>query len=166
MLLNCGVGEDSWESLDGKEIKPVHSKGNQSWILIGRTDAEAETPIFWRPDVKNWFIWKDPYAWKDWRQEEKGATEDEMVGWSHQLNGLSKFQEMVKDRGVWHAAVHGITKSRTWLRMSLDVYFWVLQLNRSFILCKFSKWLNISFLIWKRMMIISYTVVVNGYLIS
>ena len=87
MLLNCGVGEDSWESLDGKEIKPVHSKGNQSWILIGRTDAEAETPIFWRPDVKNWFIWKDPYAWKDWRWKEKGMTEDETIGWHHWING-------------------------------------------------------------------------------
>ena len=72
---------------DCKEIQPVHPKGNQSWIFIGRTDVEAETPILWTPDVKNWIIWKDPDAGKDWRQEEKGMTEDEMVGWHHRLNG-------------------------------------------------------------------------------
>ena len=65
----------------------VHPKGNQSWIFIGRTDAEAETPILWPPDVKNWLIWKDPDTGKDWRQEEKGRTEDEIVGWHHRLNG-------------------------------------------------------------------------------
>ena len=87
MLLNCGVGEDSWESLDWKEIKPVNPKGNQSWIFIGRTDAEAETPILWPPDMKNWLVGKDPDAGKDWRQEEKGTTEDEMVRWHHQCDG-------------------------------------------------------------------------------
>ena len=80
MLLNCSVGEDSWEPLDSKEIQPVNPKGNQSWIFIGRTDAEAEAPILWLPDVKNWLNGKDPDARKDWRQE-KGTTEDEMVGW-------------------------------------------------------------------------------------
>ena len=73
--------------LDSKEIKPVHPKGDQSWIFIGRTDAEAETPILWLPDAKNWLIWKDADAGKDWGQEEKGMTEDEMVGWHHQFNG-------------------------------------------------------------------------------
>ena len=73
--------------LDYKEIQPVHPKRNQPWILIGRTDAEAEAPILWTPDVKNWLIRKDPDAGKDWRQEEKGTTEDEMVGWHHRLNG-------------------------------------------------------------------------------
>ena len=73
--------------LDCKEIQPVHPKGDQSWILFGRTDAEAETPILWSPDVKNWLIWKDPDAGKDWRQEEKGATEVEMARWHHWLNG-------------------------------------------------------------------------------
>ena len=73
--------------LDCKEIQPVHSKGNQSWVFVGRTDVEAETPIFWPPDVKNWLTGKDPDAGKDWRREEKGATQDEMVGWHHQLNG-------------------------------------------------------------------------------
>ena len=73
--------------LDRKEIQPVHPKGNQSWIFIGRTDVEAEILILWPPDAKTWLIWKDPYAGKDWRQEKKGTTEDEMVGWHHQLNG-------------------------------------------------------------------------------
>ena len=73
--------------LDSKEIQPVHSKWYQSWIFIGRTDAEAETPIIWPPDVNSWFTWKDPDAGKDWKQEEKGMTEDEMVGWHHQFNG-------------------------------------------------------------------------------
>ena len=73
--------------LDWKEIKSVHPKGNQSWIFIERTDAEAETPILWPPDAKKWLIGKDTHAGKDWRQEEKGTTEDEMVGWHHQLNG-------------------------------------------------------------------------------
>jgi len=73
--------------LDCKEIQPVNPKGDQSWIFIGRSDAEAETPILWPPDVKNWLIGKDPDAGKDWRQEEKGTTEDEMVGWHHQIDG-------------------------------------------------------------------------------
>ena len=76
--------ESPW---DCKEIKPVHPKGNQSWIFIGRTDVEAEMPILWPPDAKNWVIGKDPDAGKDWRQKEKGMAEDEMVGWHHRLNG-------------------------------------------------------------------------------
>ena len=82
------VLEKTLESpLNCKEIQPVHSKGDQSWVFIGRTDVEAETPMLWPPDAKNWLIWKDPDAWKDWRWEEKGTTEDEIVGWHHQLNG-------------------------------------------------------------------------------
>ena len=82
------VLEKTLESpLDYKKIKPVHPKGNQSWIFTGRTDAEAETPILWPPEVKNWLIGKDPDAGKDWRQEEKGTTEDAMVGWHHRVNG-------------------------------------------------------------------------------
>ena len=81
------VLEKTLESpLDCKEIQPVHPKVNQSWIFIGRTDVEAETPILCPPDAKNWVIWKDSYAGKDWRQEEKGKREDEMVGWHHRLN--------------------------------------------------------------------------------
>ena len=82
------VLEKSLESpLDCKEIQLVHPKGNQSWIFIGRTDAEAETPILWPPDVKNWLVVKDTDVWKDWGQEEKGMAEDDMVGWHYQLNG-------------------------------------------------------------------------------
>ena len=82
------VLEKTLESpLDCKEIQPVHPKGGQSWVFIGRTDVEAEAPILWPPDAKSWLIWKDPDAGKDWRQEEKGMTEDEMVGWHHWLNG-------------------------------------------------------------------------------
>ena len=73
--------------LNYKEIQPVHPEGNQSWIYIGRTDAEAETPILWPLDMKNWLFGKDPGAGKDWRQEKKGTTEDEKIGWHHQLNG-------------------------------------------------------------------------------
>ena len=87
MFFNYGVGADSWESLGMKEIQPVHPKGDQSWVFIGRTDAEAETPILWPPHVKSWLIGKDPDAGMDWVQEEKGMTEDEMVGWHHQLDG-------------------------------------------------------------------------------
>ena len=82
------VLEKTLESpLDCKEIQPVNPKGNQSWIFTGRTDAEAETLMFWPPDMKNQLIGKDPEAGKDWRREEKGTTENEMIGWHHQLNG-------------------------------------------------------------------------------
>ena len=82
------VLEKTLESpLDCKEIQRVHPKGHQSWMFIGRANVEAETPILWPPDEKSWLIWKDPDAGKDWRQEEKGMTEDEIVGWHHQLNG-------------------------------------------------------------------------------
>ena len=82
------VLEKTLESLlDCKEIQSVHPKGDQSWVFIGRTDVEAETPVLWPPDAKSWLIWKDPDAGKDWRQEEKGTTEDEMVAWHHRLNG-------------------------------------------------------------------------------
>ena len=91
------VLEKTLESpLNCKEIKPVHPKGNQSWIFIGRTDDEAEAPILWPPDAKNWLIWKDPDSGKDWMQEDKGMTEDEMVGWHHRLDG----QEFEQALGV------------------------------------------------------------------
>ena len=85
--LNCAVGEDSWESLGLQGDLASPSKGNQSWVFIGWTDVEAETPILGPPDAKSWFIWKDTDTGKDWGQEEKGTTEDKIVGWHPQLNG-------------------------------------------------------------------------------
>ena len=110
------VLEKTLESpLDCKEIQPVHPKGDQSWVFTGRTDVEAETPILWPPDVKSWLIWKDLDAGKDWGKEEKGTTEDEMVGCYHRLNGheFGWTPELVMHKVAWRAAVHGITKSRT-----------------------------------------------------
>ena len=105
--------------LDCKKIKPLNPELSQSWIFIGRTDAEAETPMLWLPNAKNYgdTHWKDPDAGKDWRQEERRMTKDEMVGCHHWLNGheLSKLQELVMDREAWHAAVHGVANSWTWL---------------------------------------------------
>ena len=96
--------DHSW---DYKEIKPVNSKENQFWIFIGRTDAETEAPILWPPDAKNWVTGKDPHAGKDWRQEEKGITEDEMVDDITNLMNmsLSKLRELVIDREAWSAGV-------------------------------------------------------------
>ena len=112
------VLEKTLESpLDCKEIQPVHPKGNKSWIFIGKTNTEAETPILWPPDVKNWLTGKNPDAGKDWRQEEKGMTEDEMVGCHHWLDSvsLSKLRELVMDREAWCTVVHGVAKSWTQL---------------------------------------------------
>ena len=102
--------------LDCKEIQPINPKGNQSWLVIGRTEAEGEVSILWPPDAKNWVTGKDPDAGKDWRQE-KDMTKDEMIGWHHWLNGRESEQALVivKDGEAWCAAVHGVAKSWTWL---------------------------------------------------
>ena len=96
MLLSCGPEKDSKSPLDIKEIKPVNPKGNKPGLFIGRTDAEAEAPILWPPDVKSQLTGKDPDAGKDWGQKEKGTTEDEMVGWHHWLNG-HEFEQTLGD---------------------------------------------------------------------
>ena len=110
------VLEKTLESpLDCKDIKSVNSKGNQSWIFTGRTDAKAEAPILWPPDVKNWLIGKDPDAGKDWRQEEKGTTEDEMVGWYHWLDG-HEFEQALgagDEQESLACCSHGVAKSQT-----------------------------------------------------
>ena len=115
------VLEKTLESpLDCREIKPVNPKGNQSWIFIGRTDAKAEATIIWPPDMKNWLIGKDPDAGKDWRQEEKGTTEDEMVGWHHWLNGPEFEQALGVDDGQG-----GLACCSSWGRKESDTTEWL-----------------------------------------
>ena len=103
--------------LNCKKIKPVNPKENQPWIFIGRADAEAEVPIIWPPDMKSRLIRKDPDAGRDWRQEEKGTIEDEIVDSITDSTdiSLSKLREMVKDREAWHATVHGVTVVHDWV---------------------------------------------------
>ena len=133
------VLEKTLESpLDCKEIKPVNPKGNQPWIFIGRTDAEAEPPILWPKDVKNWLIGKDPDAGKDWRQEEKGTTEDEMVGWHHWLDG-HEFEQSpgvgegqgslaCRIRHDWETELNRINR---WSDLSQDSSPVILQINQT-----------------------------------
>ena len=110
--------------LDCKEIQSVHPKGDQSWVFIGRTDVEAETPVLWPPDVRSWLIGKNPDAGKDWGQEEKGTTEDETDGITDSIDlGLGEPRELVMDREAWRVVVHGVAKSQTRLSDWTD---WIL----------------------------------------
>ena len=119
MLLNCGAEKTLESPLDCKEIKSVHPKGNQSWIFTGRTDAEAETSILWPPHAKNWLLWKDPDAGKDWRWEEKRTTEDERFGWYHQhefeqASGVGEGQGSLAYCSPWGCKESGTTELLNW----------------------------------------------------
>ena len=118
MLLNCGVGEDSWESLGLKEIQPVHSKEDQSWVFFGRTDAKAETPVLWPPYTKSWLFGKASDAGKDWGQEEKGTTED---GWHHWWTWV-----WVNSGSWWWTGRPGMLQFMGWQKVGQD---WETELN-------------------------------------
>ena len=136
MLLNCGVGEDSWDPLDYKEIQPAHPKGDYSWVFTGGTDVEAKTPILWPSDAESWLIGKDPDAGKDWGQEEKGTTDDEMVGWHHWLNGhgfgwtlgVGDGQGGLACCSSWARKESDMTEQLNWAEPSFisSICFWIL----------------------------------------
>ena len=154
-------GKMPFESpLDCKEIQPVHPKGNQSRIFIGRTDAEAETPILWPPDVKNWLIWKDPDAGKDWRQEEKEMTEDEMVRWHHCCNGRvwvgfecwwwtgkpGMLQSMGSQRVRHDWATEQLNWTKLWYLISTYIYSHIFLVNLEIFSLFFRHWQSFFYL--------------------
>ena len=122
MFLTVVLDKTLESPLDFKEVQPVHPKGDLSWVFIGRTDAKTETPILWPPYAKSWLIGKDPDAGRDWGQEEKGTTEDEM--------SLSKLWELVMDREAWRDAIHGVTKGPTllsnWTELLIEIQWFYL----------------------------------------
>ena len=139
MLFNCAVRENAWESLrlssdmDSMEIKLVNQKGNQSWIFIGSSDAKGKAPILWPLDVKNWILRKDPHFGKDWRQEEKGTTEDEMVGWYHQFEQALGFGDGQRSPGScsspWGYKGLDMTERLTWSELKLAQFLCQLHLK-------------------------------------
>ena len=128
---------------DCKEIQPVHGKGDQSWMLFGRTYFEAETPVLWPPDAKHWLVWKDPDAGKDWRQEEMGMTEDEMVGWHHQVNGhefgwipgVSDGQGGLACCGSWGWKELDMTEWLNWTELKHQPFVWWCRVTYQFSIC-------------------------------
>ena len=122
MFLTVVLDKTLESPLDFKEVQPVHPKGDLSWVFIGRTDAKTETPILWPPYAKSWLIGKDPDAGRDWGQEEKGTTEDEM--------SLSKLWELVMDREAWRDAIHGVAKGPTqlsnWTELLIEIQWFYL----------------------------------------
>ena len=129
------VLEKTLESpLDCKEIQPAHSEGGQPWDFFGRNDANTETPVLWPPHAKSWLIGKDSDAGRDWRQKEKGMTEDEVAGWHHWFDGvwvsLSELRELVMDREAWRVEIHGVTKSQTRLSDWTDCFYFKSSLLR------------------------------------
>ena len=139
MRLNCGFGEDSWESL-GLQGDPASPFWRRSALgFFGRNDAKAEAPVLWPPHAKSWLIGKDSDAWRDWGQEEKGMTEDEMAGWHHGLDGRESewTPEMVMDREAWCAAIHEVENSRTrlsdWTELNWSTEVLILMYSNLFI---------------------------------
>ena len=132
MLLNGGVGQDSWESLGLQGDPAVHPKGHQSWVFIGRTDAKAETPILWPPHANSWLTWQNSDAGKDWGRKEKATTEDEIVGWHHQLNGhgfggtpgVGDGQGGLAYCSLWSHKDLDTTERLNWTEQMLKVKLW------------------------------------------
>ena len=133
VLLKCGVEEESWESLDCKEIQPVHPRGDKCWLFIGRTDAEAETPILRLPQAKSWLIGKNLDYGRDWGQDKKGTIEDEMAGWHHQLDG----HICVNSGSWWWTGRPGVLQ---FMGLQIVGHDWATELNWLYLLL----WARIS----------------------
>ena len=141
-FLNCGLEKTLESPLNSKEIKPVNTKRNQSWVFIGRTDVEAEAPILWPPDVKSQLTGKDPDAGKDWRQEERGMTEDKIVGWHHWFNGHEQILGDGEGQGsLVYCSPWGCKESDTTERLNwTDVWMWELDHKESWPLKNWCFW--------------------------
>ena len=131
MLLNCGAGEDSCNPLDCKDIQAVHPKWDQSWVFIGRTDAEAETPILWPPHAKSWLTGKDSDAGRDWGRRRRGW---QRMIWLHGITdtmdmNLGELGELVINREAWRAAIHGVSKSQTRLSDWTELNWWLIHVE-------------------------------------